>query len=211
MGQSIHSCTDNLKKETIIFIRKMATLFLFLMMAATSFGHIGGDSWDYWNYHEPIDRVCKLPLTVAGASGTYGNRVREYGPQQALTKVSRVSTGYWHSNGEKHPWISFKLPKWSQDIHSVLVEDRRDCCIDRFQDVTVSIGYGSNNPNIHTRMARTSCGTQSYKGNGKTSYKFDCPEGTHGRYVFIQKGDTSETPLFLHINHVEVNGQCLEA
>ena len=155
----------------ILITLKAATLLLFLLMTA-SFSCISGISLDYLKYehYEPLidDRVCKLPLTVSGASGTYGNRVREYGPQQALTKVSRGSTGYWHSGGEKYPWIAFHLPKWSRDIRSVLVEDRKDCCSDRFQNVTVSVG---RTPNIHSRMARTSCGTQSYKGNGKTSYK----------------------------------------
>ena len=95
-------------------------------------------------------------LSVFGASSVYYNN-DYWGPEQAL----RDNDKYWHSaNGDINPTITFKLQK-EQEILSVEVEDRQDCCHDRFKKVEVRVGTTSSFKEAAT------CGIQSFAGKKK--------------------------------------------
>ena len=52
----------------------------------------------------------KAYLSVNRWSGVVsGVLMNKFGPQLALTPPSSTNTGYWHSGGEKQPWIEFRM------------------------------------------------------------------------------------------------------
>ena len=70
-----------------------------------------------------------ISLSVAGSSGVYTNNKNRWGPQLALTPPSSTNDGYWHSGGERNPWIAFKMAEETQ-VNSIKIMDRLDCCAD---------------------------------------------------------------------------------
>ena len=133
----------------------------------------------------------KACLSVNRWSGVYENDHSNYGPQLALTPPSSTGAGYWHSGGEKHPWIEFGMDE-ETEVDRIKIIDRLDCCPERFEKVEVRVGYDKVNS--------VSCGVQSYIDS--TTYTFNCPANTRGNQIFINKYGTT-TNMF-HINNVEV-------
>ena len=132
----------------------------------------------------------KACLSVNNWSGVLHNDER-WGPELALTPLSSTGTGYWHSGGEKHPWIEFRMAE-ETEVDRIEIIDRLDCCSERFENVEVTVGYDKDNS--------VSCGVQSYKGS--TTYIFYCPTNARGNRLFINKHGT--TSNWFHINNVEV-------
>ena len=102
-------------------------------------------------------------MTVIGTSSVFP----EGGPEYVLTPQ-----GFWHSDNEDKPWIALELPNFVNDVILVEVQDRNDNKPDwiyaRFENVEVSVVTDSD---INTQAGKTSCGTQSYQGQGIISYK----------------------------------------
>ena len=134
----------------------------------------------------------KVCLSVNRWSGVHHNDESKWGPKLALTPPSSTSTGYWHSGGEKHPWIEFKMAD-ETEVDRIKIIDRLDCCPERFEKVEVRVGY--------TKVKSVSCGVQSYKGS--KTYIFNCPTNARGNHIFINKHGT--TTNWFHINNVEVS------
>ena len=134
----------------------------------------------------------KASLSVNRWSGVYANDKNRWGPQLALTTPSSTSTGYWHSGGEKQPWIEFRMAE-ETEVDRIKIIDRLDCCPERFERVEVSVRDDKNNS--------VSCGIQSYKAS--TAYTFNCPANARGNHIFINKYGT--TSNWFHINNVEVS------
>ena len=128
-------------------------------------------------------------LSVNRWSGVLENDMNLWGPQLALTPPSSTNTGYWHSGGEKHPWIEFRMAE-EAEVDRIKIIDRLDCCPERFEKVEVRV-YDKVNP--------VSCGVQSYIDS--TTYTFNCPANTRGN-LFIKKYGTTNN--WFHINNVEV-------
>ena len=126
----------------------------------------------------------KACLSVNNWSGVLHNDER-WGPELALTPVSSTGTGYWHSGGEKQPWIEFIMAE-ETEVDRIEIIDRLDCCSERFENVEVTVGS-------------VRCGVQSYEGS--TTYTFNCPANTRGN-LFIKKYGTTNN--WFHINNVEV-------
>ena len=102
-------------------------------------------------------------LSVVKASSVFRNDMDKWGPEQALTNISSDWKNYWHSAEEDiNPSITFEMQQ-EQEIFSVEVVDRQDCCHDRYKSVEVRVG---TTPSFDE--ART-CGIQSYAG--QTKYK----------------------------------------
>ena len=100
-------------------------------------------------------------LSVVSASSVHLNEKDKWGPEQALTELSTTSTNFWHSaEGDINPTITFKLQK-EHEILSIVVDDRHDCCHERFQKVEVRIGTTTS------FNEATTCGIQSYAGQNK--------------------------------------------
>ena len=95
-----------------------------------------------------------MPLTVSGRSSALVYNEGRWGAPLALTPISYSRTGFWHSeHGDKNPWIAFKR----QSTHEVIVvevDDRKDCCPERFLDVEVSVG---SSPDVDD-SGKISCG-----------------------------------------------------
>ena len=134
----------------------------------------------------------KASLSVNRWSGVYANDKNRWGPQLALTTPSSTSTGYWHSGGEKQPWIEFRMAE-ETEVDKIKIIDRLNCCPERFEEVEVRVG--DDNVNL------VSCGVQSYKGS--TTYTYNCPANARGNHIFINKYGT--TSNWFHINNVEVS------
>ena len=132
----------------------------------------------------------KASLSVAGYSGVFSNNKNRWGPQFALTPPSSTNDGFWHSGGERYPWIEFRMAE-TATVTSIKIIDRLTCCPERFERVEVKVGS-------------VSCGVQSY--SGKTTYIYNCPANTCGNSINIKKLATKNTPL--HINNVEVSTKC---
>ena len=126
----------------------------------------------------------KACLSVNNWSGVLHND-EKWGPELALTPVSSTGTGYWHSGGEKQPWIEFIMAE-ETEVDRIEIIDRLDCCSERFENVEVTVGS-------------VRCGVQSYEGS--TTYTFNCPANTRGN-LFIKKIGTTNN--WFHINNVEV-------
>jgi len=126
---------------------------------------------------------CKnndVPLSVSNYSSIFGDL---WVPKSALAEISHTSTGFWNSaDDDMNPWIAFKMSR-SYQVGAVVVDDRKDCCHHRFVNVKVTVGLS---PDINDG-ANISCGTQSYQKDGVTTYRYDCPKGTSGQFVFVQK------------------------
>ena len=133
----------------------------------------------------------KVCLSVNRWSGVHENDYSKWGPQLALTPPSSTNTGFWHSGGEKQPWIEFKMAE-EAEVDRIKIIDRLDCCPERFEKVEVRVGYDKVNS--------VSCGVQSYKGS--TTYIFNCPANARGNRLFINKYGTTTNSF--HINNVEV-------
>ena len=133
----------------------------------------------------------KVCLSVNRWSGVHHNDESKWGPKLALTPPSSTRTGYWHSGGEKHPWIEFKMAD-ETEVDRIKIIDRLDCCPERFENVEVTVGYDKDNS--------VSCGVQSYIDS--TTYTFYCPVNTRGNQIFINKYGTTTNEF--HINNVEV-------
>ena len=112
------------------------------------------------------DCQSNVPLTVSGRSSVLGNNEGFWGAPLALTPISYTNHGFWHSDdGDLNPWIAFKR----QSTHEVIVvevDDRKDCCLERFLDVEVSVGPS---PDVDD-SGKISCGKLSYRGDGITTY-----------------------------------------
>ena len=105
----------------------------------------------------------RVDIGVIGHSSVWDDDYEKWGPDNALTEVSKNYYGYWHSNrGDHAPQIDFS---WSEEREVVFVEvtDRFDCCEDRFSDVEVLI-RDSNQQEI-------SCGKKSYHGQESRTYR----------------------------------------
>ena len=135
----------------------------------------------------------KACLSVNRWSGVYENDHSNYGPQLALTPPSSTGAGYWHSGGEKHPWIEFGMDE-ETEVDRIKIIDRLDCCPERFENVEVRVG-------LKWSVNSVSCGVQSYKGS--TTYIFNCPTNARGNHIFINKHGT--TTNWFHINNVVVS------
>ena len=135
---------------------------------------------------------AKACLSQNRWSGVYANDQSKWGPQLALTPPSSTPTGYWHSGGEKHPWIEFRMAE-ETEVDRIEIIDRLDCCSERFENVEVTVGYTKDNS--------VSCGVQSYEGS--TKYTFNCPANARGNHIFINKYGTTTNSF--HINNVEVS------
>ena len=133
----------------------------------------------------------KACLSVNRWSGVHENDQSKWGPQLALTPVSSTNDGYWHSGGEKHPWIEFRMAE-ETEVDRIKIIDRLDCCPERFENVEVRVG--------NDQVNSVTCGAQSYKGS--TTYTFNCPENAGGNLIFINKYGTTTNSF--HINNVEV-------
>ena len=133
----------------------------------------------------------KACLSVNRWSGVLNNDKNRWGPQLALTPPSTNNTGFWHSGGEKQPWIEFRMAE-ETEVDKIKIIDRLDCCPERFEKVEVRVGYDKVNS--------VSCGVQSYIDS--TTYTFNCPANTRGNHIFINKHGT--TTNWFHINNVEV-------
>ena len=116
----------------------------------------------------------------------YANDNNRFGPQLALTPPSSTHTGYWHSGGERNPWIEFKMANTAQ-VSSIKIVDRLSCCPERFEKVEVTVGG-------------VSCGVKSYSDS--TTYIYNCPANARGNTIIIRKLGT--TSNWFHINNVEV-------
>ena len=123
---------------------------------------------------------------MSGSSGVYSQTPSKWGPELALTPISSESVGYWHSGGERNPWIKMRMAQEAQ-VNSIKLVDRLDCCPERFERVEVKVG-------------EVSCGVQSYKGS--TTYTYTCPANARGNDILIKKLGT--TSNWFHINNVEV-------
>ena len=99
-------------------------------------------------------------MTAYAASGEYGTAWKK---EESLTQVSHTNTGFWHSGGENHPWLTLKMANFENDVHVVSIDDRKDCCYERFKEVEVSVG---NSPSVNAKD-KTSCGIQSWKSGTK--------------------------------------------
>ena len=102
-----------------------------------------------------------VPLEVSGYSSY---KSENHQPKFALTEISHIDTGFWHSDdGDKKPWISFKMPI-SRMVWKVEVTDRVDVTashvVNRFNQVEVSVGLSPEKQN-----SRQSCGVKSYAGS----------------------------------------------
>lgn len=136
-----------------------------------------------------------VPLTVSGRSSVLRNQESTLGANNALTPVSNTSTGFWHSdNYDLSPWIGFKMPS-TYKVAVVEVDGRKGSAFKRFNEVEVTVGPS---PNVNDTNVK-SCGTQSYAGGPPPTYKFECPEGTSGQYIFVQKKSQ-----YLQVNLVKV-------
>ena len=122
----------------------------------------------------------------------YANDESKWGPQLALTPSSSTNTGYWHSGGEKQPWIEFRMAE-ETEVDRIKIIDRLDCCPERFENVEVRVG-------LKWSANSVSCGVQSYSGS--TIYIFNCPANARGNHISITKYGT--TTNWFHINNVEV-------
>ena len=110
-----------------------------------------------------------MPLTISGRSSVFRGREEYWGADLALTEVSNENRGYWHSaSDDMNPWIAFKMPS-AEKVAVVEVDDRKDCCQERFSNVKVTVG---NSPDINNSgMISGSCGTKSNKGGSKDTYQ----------------------------------------
>ena len=135
---------------------------------------------------------AKACLSQNRWSGVYANDQSKWGPQLALTPSSSTNTGYWHSGGEKQPWIEFRMAE-ETEVDRIKITDRLDCCPERFENVEVRVG-------LKWSVNSVSCGVQSY--NGSTVYIFNCPANARGNHISITKYGT--TTNWFHINNVEV-------
>ena len=133
----------------------------------------------------------KACLSVNNWSGVLHNDER-WGPELALTPVSSTGTGYWHSGGEKQPWIEFRMAE-ETEVDRIKIIDRLDCCPERFENVEVRVG-------LKWSANSVSCGVQSYSGS--KIYIFNCPANARGNHISITKYGT--TTNWFHINNVEV-------
>ena len=134
----------------------------------------------------------KACLSVNRWSGVYDDDKNKWGPQLALTPPSSTKTGFWHSGGEKQPWIEFRMAE-ETEVDRIKIIDRLDSHPTRFERVEVSVRDDKNNS--------VSCGIQSYKAS--TTYTFNCPANARGNHIFIKKYGT--TTNWFHINNVEVS------
>ena len=102
-------------------------------------------------------------LSVVKASSVFRNDMEKWGPEHALTNISSDWKNYWHSAEEDiNPSITFEMQQ-EQEIFSVEVVDRQDCCHDRYKNVEVRVGTTPSFDEAKT------CGIQSYAG--QTKYK----------------------------------------
>ena len=145
-----------------------------------------------FTYLECESNEVKACLSVNRWSGVYVNDENRWGPQLALTPPSSTNDGYWHSGGEKQPWIEFRMAE-ETEVDRIEIIDRLDCCSERFENVEVRVGYDKD--------ISVSCGVQSYKGS--KTYIFNCPTNARGNHIFINKHGT--TTNWFHINNVEVS------
>ena len=109
----------------------------------------------------------QVSLSVIESSSILSENKEKWGPQNALSNVSSLSTGFWHSNnGDFNPWLAVKMP----DVYNVIVvkvTDRTDDFQNRFKNVEVSVGTSSS---INSD-SKISCGLKSYKGVASTTYR----------------------------------------
>ena len=107
-----------------------------------------------------------LPLNVLEASSIYGNDETKWGPELALTDLSKTSTGYWHSGfGDQNPYIIFYLDRESE-VTSVEITDRLDQHPERFSNVQVMVTV--DNPELTV----IDCGTKSYEEKEIRTYRY---------------------------------------
>ena len=105
----------------------------------------------------------KADLKVQDVSSVFRNDHGLWGAKQALTPISDSWVHYWHSAAvEVNPWITFRMEQ-EDEVKSVELVDRQDCCHERFKEVEVRIGRTNSFEDA------TSCGKKSYEG--QTSYK----------------------------------------
>ena len=104
-----------------------------------------------------LSLAFKACLTVVNASSVNENN-DNWGPEQALTKISNSWLNFWHSAADDiNPSITFKMQR-EHEVLAVDVVDRQDCCQERFQSVEVRVG---STPSFDDAQ---SCGIQSYEG-----------------------------------------------
>jgi len=162
------------------------------------------------------DKSCeaKAVLTSASAKSTYLNKMAKFGPQNALTEEE-----YWMSDLEHtdaslendlytNPWIKVGMDGL-KTVKEVTVFSGYLCCdISWLHNLEVKVING---------FSQVSCGKQKQHLSKEEAeaqnytYKFQCPEGTIGNMIQIQKDTTGATgwcDLVLRVDRIEAIVNC---
>ena len=93
-----------------------------------------------------------------------------------------------HTRYESRAWLKIDLLR-QDSVSTVIVVNRRDCCITRMDGFKVSVGNNGANAE-----ANAECGGRSKAKEGENIIQ--CPRTLRGRYVFVYM--TRYTAMVLH-------------
>jgi hypothetical protein len=146
--------------------------------------------------------------TIAVASSVFTDYVEKYGPNYAIDGlVSDGDTKIFLSEKEIQPWFQMEFVE-AMVLKGVTYTNRKDCCGERFQNVTIRVGDEAAEPG-GALVTNPECAI--FVGPSATGMveQIMCTEPLVGRYLQVQMRDTSNQ--WLQINQIEVvlgNSMC---
>jgi hypothetical protein len=147
-----------------------------------------------------INSVYTYFSVIATASSVHKNKVERWGPMYAIDGlVPSGSSNFFHSDLEDHPWFQLDLIG-ATVVKGVTITNRKNCCGDRFQNVSINVG---DEPAVPGDLV-TNPKCAIFEGPSATGRieRIMCTEPLVGRYLQVQLRGSS--PSILQINEIEV-------
>ncbi|CAC5416542.1 unnamed protein product [Mytilus coruscus] len=141
------------------------------------------DETDYSKWHENTSDVQILQEVAEGKASTQSS---QHGHHEAVHANDGNISTFSHTTTEQSPYWMVDLGR-DYNIRQIEIFARRDCCGELIRQLDITAGSS------HNLMTR--CGF--YSGPAQTGYHlaFECTPIINGRYVKIQKNDTTNLAL----------------
>ncbi|XP_062606399.1 fucolectin-like isoform X2 [Saccostrea cucullata] len=161
---------------------------------------IGSNYYDdqpHCKYLEMEDKAEENVAASAVLSSIYDSRRKTAFAVDGVTECERFTCP--HSLAEFSPWLRVDLTN-KTSVSKVLVYNRRDCCGERFHDVSVNVNEPESVRNF-------SCGFFPGPAVNGDRILFLCENGAVGESVTIMMNYRNGKKSYLHVCEVEVFGK----
>ena len=132
------------------------------------------------------------------ASGTFGGQEANWGPDLVLEETHSGTTGYWHSATHNIPWLQVEFEN-DEEVSSVTITNRRDCCGERLHDLVVTVG--DSPMQVGQLSSNPVCNTFAGPGTNAQEIYIECSTPLTGKYLAFQHRSGG----FMHFHGLKIN------